>query len=78
MTQYTHSLHHPPEIHIESDDHMTDAPLPSWNDGPTKQAITEFVAAATTPGPDFVAPADRIATCHRLLACHGEAQAFLG
>jgi phosphoserine phosphatase len=38
-------------------------PLPSWNDGPTKQAIIDFVAAATTEGgPDFIAPGDRIAT----------------
>ena len=32
-------------------------PLPSWNDGPTKQAILDFVRATTNPGsPDFVAP----------------------
>jgi hypothetical protein len=38
-------------------------PLPSWNDGTTKQAILDFVDATTTDGsPDFVAPADRIAT----------------
>jgi len=38
-------------------------PLPSWNDGPTKQAIVSFVARTTTPGSaDFVAPAERIAT----------------
>ena len=38
-------------------------PLPSWNDGPTKQAIVDFVTAATTEGgPDFIAPGDRIAT----------------
>ncbi|MEO4040297.1 HAD family hydrolase [Hoeflea sp. CAU 1731] len=37
--------------------------LPSWNDGPTKQAIIDFVAAVTDEnGPDFVDPADRIAT----------------
>jgi phosphoglycolate phosphatase-like HAD superfamily hydrolase len=40
-----------------------DDPLPSWNDGAAKQAILDFVAAATTEGgKDFVAPADRIAT----------------
>ena len=40
-----------------------DDPLPSWNDGPAKQAITAFVAAVTTTGSaDFVLPADRIAT----------------
>jgi hypothetical protein len=38
-------------------------PLPSWNDGPAKQAIVDFVAATTTDGgKDFVALADRIAT----------------
>jgi phosphoserine phosphatase len=40
-----------------------DDPLPSWNDGAAKQAIIEFVEAATTDGgADFVAPADRVAT----------------
>ncbi len=38
-------------------------PLPSWNDGPAKQAIVEFVQATTTQGsPKFVPPAERIAT----------------
>jgi phosphoglycolate phosphatase-like HAD superfamily hydrolase len=36
--------------------------LASWNDGPAKQAILDFVASVTTPGADFVAIADRIAT----------------
>ena len=37
--------------------------LPSWNDGATKQSILNFVAAVTQQGsPDFVPPADRIAT----------------
>ena len=37
--------------------------LPSWNDGATKQSILNFVAAVTQEGsPDFVPPADRIAT----------------
>ena len=32
-------------------------PLPSWNDGPTKQSILDFVAAVTKEGgPDYVAP----------------------
>jgi haloacid dehalogenase-like hydrolase len=40
----------------------TDA-LPSWNDGKTKQSILSFVKKVTTPGsPDFVPPAERIAT----------------
>jgi hypothetical protein len=38
-------------------------PLPSWNDGATRQAILNFVAAVTHEGsPDFVSPAQRIAT----------------
>jgi phosphoglycolate phosphatase-like HAD superfamily hydrolase len=38
-------------------------PLASWNDGPAKKAIMEFVAAVTDEnGKDYVAPAERIAT----------------
>jgi phosphoserine phosphatase len=38
-------------------------PLPSWREGPSKRAITAFVDAVTTPGsPQFVPPAERIAT----------------
>ena len=37
-------------------------PLPSWNDGATKQSITSFVARVTTQGPDFVPADQRIAT----------------
>ena len=38
-------------------------PLPSWNDGPAKQAIVDFVNKTTTAGStDFVPPAERIAT----------------
>jgi phosphoserine phosphatase len=36
--------------------------LASWNDGRAKQAVIDFVASATTPGPGFIEPADRIAT----------------
>jgi phosphoglycolate phosphatase-like HAD superfamily hydrolase len=37
-------------------------PLPSWNDGPAKKAITDFVAKVTTQGgPPFVKPEERIA-----------------
>jgi phosphoglycolate phosphatase-like HAD superfamily hydrolase len=37
--------------------------LPSWNDGASKRAIVEFVARITRQGgPDFVPPAERIAT----------------
>ncbi len=38
-------------------------PLPSWNDGPNKKAIMDFVAKVTKEGsPDFVPKAERIAT----------------
>ena len=38
-------------------------PLPSWNDGPAKQAILDFVKTTTDKNnPKFVAPEDRIAT----------------
>ncbi|MGH6824653.1 HAD family hydrolase [Methyloceanibacter sp.] len=38
-------------------------PLPSWNDGHTKQSIVDFVTAVTKEGsPDYVKPAERIAT----------------
>jgi phosphoglycolate phosphatase-like HAD superfamily hydrolase len=38
-------------------------PLPSWNDGPAKQAIMSFVAKVTKPGtPEFVPVPERIAT----------------
>jgi phosphoglycolate phosphatase-like HAD superfamily hydrolase len=42
--------------------HAQTDPLPSWNDGPAKQAIVEFVKATTEKGsPQFVAPEARIA-----------------
>jgi phosphoglycolate phosphatase-like HAD superfamily hydrolase len=38
-------------------------PLPSWNEGPAKRAILDFVAQTAMPGgPRFVPPAERIAT----------------
>jgi phosphoserine phosphatase len=38
-------------------------PLPSWNDGPAKKAVVEFVTKITKPGsPDFVPVPERIAT----------------
>ncbi|MGZ4810268.1 MAG: HAD family hydrolase [Thermoanaerobaculia bacterium] len=38
-------------------------PLPSWNDTPARRAIVDFVSRVTKAGgPDFVAPAERIAT----------------
>lgn len=38
-------------------------PLPSWNEGPAKASIVAFVDKVTRPSsPDFVPPAERIAT----------------
>ncbi len=38
-------------------------PLPSWNEGDTKEAIMKYVTSVTTEGsPDFVPEKDRIAT----------------
>jgi phosphoserine phosphatase len=38
------------------------APLPSWNDGPTRQRILDFVAAVSDrAGASYVPPADRVA-----------------
>jgi hypothetical protein len=38
-------------------------PLPSWNAGPAKQSIVDFVTRVTQEGgPNYVAPEDRIAT----------------
>ena len=38
-------------------------PLPSWNDGPAKQAILDFLRTTTDPAnKDFVPPEERIAT----------------
>jgi hypothetical protein len=40
-----------------------DDPLSSWNDGPAKQAIVDFVKATTdSTSPSFVKPEERIAT----------------
>ncbi|MFF3890876.1 HAD family hydrolase [Streptomyces sp. NPDC001914] len=41
---------------------MNEQALASWNEGPARQAILDYVQRATTPGPAFVEPADRIAT----------------
>src|SRR5215470_4533196 len=38
-------------------------PLPSWNEGTAKKAVIDFVERVTRDGsPDFVPPAERIAT----------------
>ncbi len=43
--------------------HAQTDPLPSWNDGPAKKAILEFVRATTDKAsPKFVPPEARIAT----------------
>jgi phosphoserine phosphatase len=48
---------------VTASDVRADDPLPSWNDGPRKQAILDFVAKVTDEGgPDFVLPENRIAT----------------
>src|SRR5271170_4654322 len=42
--------------------HAEMAPLPSWNEGPAKQAIVTFVKKTTDQaGPKFVPPSERIA-----------------
>ncbi|UVF21616.1 haloacid dehalogenase-like hydrolase [Microvirga terrae] len=42
---------------------MADQPLPSWNEGPARSAILDFVARVTVEGgPDYVPPSERIAT----------------
>jgi phosphoglycolate phosphatase-like HAD superfamily hydrolase len=42
---------------------QADDPLPSWNDGPAKQAIVKFVQTTTDQSsPKFVPPGERVAT----------------
>jgi hypothetical protein len=42
---------------------ITNDPLPSWNETPTKLAIADYVRKVTTPNsPDFIPVEDRIAT----------------
>ena len=36
--------------------------LKSWNDGPVKQSILDFLKSSIEQGPNYVKPADRIAT----------------
>ena len=51
-----------PTSALDQDKAATD-PLPSWNDGPGKKAITDFVARVTKEGSkDFVPQPERIAT----------------
>src|SRR5258708_33161678 len=43
--------------------HAQSDPLPSWDEGPAKKAIVDFVQLTTTAGTSkFVPPAERIAT----------------
>jgi phosphoglycolate phosphatase-like HAD superfamily hydrolase len=51
-----------PTILTSGDYAQGEAPLPSWNEGPTKQSIINFVRGVTTAGgPHFVKPEERIA-----------------
>jgi hypothetical protein len=51
-----------PPAEVELTESSSD-PMPSWNDGESKQAILDFVARVTDPAsPDFVPKPDRIAT----------------
>ncbi|MFH1113356.1 MAG: HAD family hydrolase [Pseudomonadota bacterium] len=48
---------------VAAETHAQTDPLPSWNDGPAKQAIIRFVQDTTDKsGPEFVPPEERIAT----------------
>jgi hypothetical protein len=52
-----------PIFPISAQAQTTGDPLPSWNDGPAKQAIIAFVKETTDPGSSkFVPPEARIAT----------------
>ena len=48
---------------LMAEDAAKAGPLPSWNDHSAKHKIMDFVTAVTTEGnPNYVAPAERIAT----------------
>jgi phosphoglycolate phosphatase-like HAD superfamily hydrolase len=50
-------------VPVAADAHAPSGPLPSWNDGPAKQAILDFVRVTTDQAsPSFVPPPERIAT----------------
>lgn len=52
----------PPLCMLSSSANAQTEQLRSWNDGPTKTSIVDFVKRVTTQGgPDYVAPAERIA-----------------
>ena len=43
--------------------HVSEMPLPSWNDGPAKEAILKYVADVTDEqGNNYIPAKDRIAT----------------
>src|ERR1700756_1429658 len=51
-----------PTILASGEDAQGQALLPSWNDGPAKQSIVDFVRKVTASGgPQFVRPEERIA-----------------
>ena len=48
---------------VSSSGYAAHDPLPSWNDGPAKQSIIDYVTRVTKGGgPDYVEPKDRLAT----------------
>ena len=48
-------------------------PLPSWNEGATKQAIVDFVRATTDQaGPNFVPPPERFALLQEYTVVEGD------
>jgi phosphoglycolate phosphatase-like HAD superfamily hydrolase len=50
-------------LRLQPQPRLVTDPLPSWNEGPAKKAIVEFVRATTDrAAPTFVQPAQRIAT----------------
>jgi len=50
-------------VPVAADAQTPSGTLPSWNDGPAKQAILDFVRATTDQAsPSFVPPPERIAT----------------
>ena len=52
-----------PSVSVLAQTATADDPLSSWNDGPAKQAILDFVRATTdSANPNFVPPEERIAT----------------
>jgi hypothetical protein len=51
-----------PNLLVSGENAQGETPLPSWNEGPTKQSIINFVRGVTTIGdPQFVKPEERIA-----------------